>query len=236
MNKCEIVYDLLPNYINELTSPSTSKFIEEHLNTCTNCKETFEMITKEIQGEVFKEEEVNFLGKIRKSYLVKLGVSLALVITLLIGLVYLANEIIVPIPSEKVTLKEVYKLDDGRIYYKIEVEGADEFTYLSEGIGLAFPKELDKNAEESYYVVSLKRTLLNSIFHNSKKAKRTEWRIIDLKQGAREGYSIETTGIDISRNIKKVYYEGKDETDRLIIWEEGMVIPPAPEGIGELLK
>ena len=33
-NKCKIVTDLLPNYIENLTSEDTNKFIEEHLNSC----------------------------------------------------------------------------------------------------------------------------------------------------------------------------------------------------------
>ena len=39
---CKIVQDLLPNYIENLTSEETNIFIEEHLNTCSNCKNIYE--------------------------------------------------------------------------------------------------------------------------------------------------------------------------------------------------
>ena len=39
---CKIIQDLLPNYIENLTNEETNIFIEEHLNTCSNCKIIFE--------------------------------------------------------------------------------------------------------------------------------------------------------------------------------------------------
>ena len=39
---CKIVQDLLPNYIENLTSKETNIFIEGHLNTCSNCKNILE--------------------------------------------------------------------------------------------------------------------------------------------------------------------------------------------------
>lgn len=158
------------------------------------------------------------------------------IIILMIGLIYLASEKTIPISSEQVTLQEVYELDDGRIFYKLEIEGADELTYLAEGTGVSSSEELEKNTQESYYFVTLKNTVWNAIFHSPKDSRRTEWGIIDLKQELRDGYFIETYGKVLTRDVKKAYYEGKDENDRILIWEEGMKIPPAPENIEGLFK
>lgn len=35
--KCEIVQDLLPMYVEGLTSPGSNKFIEEHTASCAEC-------------------------------------------------------------------------------------------------------------------------------------------------------------------------------------------------------
>lgn len=236
MNKCELVYDLLPNYINDLTSPSTSEFIGEHLGSCNKCKETYEMMTQNVEIPEFKEKEkIDFLGKIRKSYIIKWAVSLACIIVLILGLVYLANEKTTTISSDQVTLKEIYELKDGRIYYSLDIEGADEFTVLSEGTGVFLAEELEKNIQESYYVLSLKNTIWNSIFHSLKNSVRTERRIIDLEQKLGDRFIVEVfDGRSITRVVKKAYYEGKNEEDRILIWEEGMEIPPAPEEIEKL--
>lgn len=53
---CNIVQDLLPNYSEELTSPETSAVIEEHLETCNECRRLYEDYRKTV--EVAKPEEV----------------------------------------------------------------------------------------------------------------------------------------------------------------------------------
>ena len=45
---CKIVQDLLPNYIENLTSEETNIFIEEHLNTCSNCKNILENMKNDL--------------------------------------------------------------------------------------------------------------------------------------------------------------------------------------------
>lgn len=235
MNKCNLTYDLLPSYINHLTSPSTNEFIEEHLNNCNECKETYEMMIKDI-GEVGQKEKenVDFLVKIRKSYLVKWAVSLACIVALMIGLVYLSNEKTIPISSEHVTLKEVYELKDGRIYYSLDIVGAGQLTCSAEGTGVFFKEELKKDIQESYYFLSLKHTIWDSIFHSSKNSVRTEWRIIDLTQELKGEFWVKSfDGRIITRDVKKAYYQGRDEKDRILIWEEGMEILPAPQEIEE---
>lgn len=45
---CKIVQDLLPNYIENLTSKETNIFIEGHLNTCSNCKNILENMKNDL--------------------------------------------------------------------------------------------------------------------------------------------------------------------------------------------
>lgn len=35
---CKIIQDLLPNYIEKLTTEETNNYIEEHFKICENCK------------------------------------------------------------------------------------------------------------------------------------------------------------------------------------------------------
>lgn len=51
MNKqytCDIIFDLLPLYIDGMTSPETAKVVEEHLKECEVCRQTYEEMAGEI--------------------------------------------------------------------------------------------------------------------------------------------------------------------------------------------
>ena len=41
-NECEIVKDLIPNYMENQVSSSTKDFIEEHIKNCNACKNLIE--------------------------------------------------------------------------------------------------------------------------------------------------------------------------------------------------
>lgn len=86
--ECEIVKDLLPNYIDKLTSNETDKFIEEHIKTCDNCKKIYDSMKVEIyyKQEEEEKESINFFKKHKK----KLNILRTMVIILLFILVSLS--------------------------------------------------------------------------------------------------------------------------------------------------
>lgn len=78
--ECEIVKDLLPNYIDNLTSRETSRFIEEHIKACNDCKRIYDsMKTEFYKQEKDEKESINFFKKHKK----KLNVLRTLVVILL---------------------------------------------------------------------------------------------------------------------------------------------------------
>ena len=44
--ECKIVQDLLPNYMENLTSIQTNEYIEEHIANCEECKKNLENMPK----------------------------------------------------------------------------------------------------------------------------------------------------------------------------------------------
>lgn len=68
--KCEVVRDLLPLYIDKLTSEESNKEIEKHLKNCKECYQYYQEMMGEIGvlAEIPKEEaeEVKVIKKIKK--------------------------------------------------------------------------------------------------------------------------------------------------------------------------
>ncbi len=50
-NECKIVQDLLPNYIENLTSNETSEFIKGHLDNCKECNEIYNKMNMKSKAE-----------------------------------------------------------------------------------------------------------------------------------------------------------------------------------------
>ena len=69
MNKlpCEIIQDLLPSYIDELTTEVTNRAVEEHLSTCKECEKKLKEMKGELNEQLLPSEkdkkEVSFLKK-----------------------------------------------------------------------------------------------------------------------------------------------------------------------------
>ena len=86
-NECKIIADLLPNYIENVTSKETDKFIEEHLKTCKKCKEKVENLRElEVNQEKAEKEEKKQQKKLKRRNKIKLILKFIAII-IVIGLV-----------------------------------------------------------------------------------------------------------------------------------------------------
>jgi hypothetical protein len=82
--KCSIVQDLIPNYIEKLTSYETDQAIQEHLNTCTDCKNLYEQMVVDMSTPVSAPKvELKFLKKVKRTRL--LAAALCIVLTLVLS-------------------------------------------------------------------------------------------------------------------------------------------------------
>ncbi len=65
--ECKIVQDLLPNYMENLTSIQTNEYIKEHIASCEECKRTLENMQKEITTDAKgkNKKEVKYMKKYR---------------------------------------------------------------------------------------------------------------------------------------------------------------------------
>ena len=65
--KCCIVKDLLPGYIDGLTSEETNEEVKIHLENCSACNTIYRQMTEEIPVEIPPaEEEIDFLKMLKE--------------------------------------------------------------------------------------------------------------------------------------------------------------------------
>ena len=82
--ECEIVRDLLPNYIEKLTSEKTSKFIKEHLETCEECRKIYESMNVDLNikenGDIDNKKKVKIFKKVNKRIKILQAIIIAIIV------------------------------------------------------------------------------------------------------------------------------------------------------------
>lgn len=69
---CKIVQDLLPNYIDKLTSEESNQYINEHINTCAECKKVLYDMKEDIKvnSKENDKRKIDYMKKVKN----KLGI------------------------------------------------------------------------------------------------------------------------------------------------------------------
>ena len=118
-NDCKIVQDLLPNYIDKLTSKETNAYIEEHINGCKECQKILDDMQKDIQ---LQEEK---LEKKKVKYIKKYNHKLRILKTTLLSIILIFAVLFVAFPGRKMVIIEsledkfeVYEQQSDNVYIK----------------------------------------------------------------------------------------------------------------------
>lgn len=83
-NECEIVYDLLPNYIEHVTNETSNEFIENHISGCENCRRLYNELRVGTNSKDTQTREINFLKKYKR-HLNTIKIIFILVIVLILA-------------------------------------------------------------------------------------------------------------------------------------------------------
>lgn len=70
MIQCEIIRDLMPNYIDEMTSAKSNQEIEKHLETCDKCRKYHDSMKKTLHSELsvkITPDEIQPFKKVKKA-------------------------------------------------------------------------------------------------------------------------------------------------------------------------
>lgn len=157
-NECEIVQDLLLNYVDGVLHNSSKEFVEGHIKTCKGCNEKLNNIKKEIEekeGIERQEKEIDYLKKINRKNNIKkvllIIVSFVLVVLVMFNIaVFINYNNLKPNLNIKIFLtNDITKQEQENIEQTIrEQDNKAEITYVSKEEALEQVKELynDKKA------------------------------------------------------------------------------------------
>lgn len=100
--KCEIIKDLLSNYIDGLTSEETNAEIRKHLDDCGDCHETYEKMSAIIPQEIVSDDKnIDFLKKLKRKIRRKTIIATASTcIVILTGFFIFAKNYDIPLPFD----------------------------------------------------------------------------------------------------------------------------------------
>lgn len=122
---CRMIIDLLPSYIDGLTSEETNAIIIEHLQACPECKAAYEaMIQPDLEIALTKqtpdnEEKVRYLKKIKSRHRKTILSVVAGLLVVFFAAYYFSSIRIYSFPVDKMEIAERYQFEDGTIYVKV---------------------------------------------------------------------------------------------------------------------
>ncbi|THF77815.1 zf-HC2 domain-containing protein [Cohnella fermenti] len=200
---CQIVQDLLPNYIEGLTSEFTNKSIQEHLASCGECRRVLEQMTQDTQEiGAAPPKQIDFLKKIKRRQLIIASASVAVAVALLIGAYFLFGTRDFPVPASDVQIGDVYRTQDGTIHYRVTANVKGFVSRVS----------AQDNGHTEIYRIYEHRQLFS----------KEQEGVVAMPENW-----VSTTNAKTNLEKTGIYFEGINKNDRITIWEQGMTVPQA---------
>lgn len=222
---CKIVEDLLPLYHDKVCSQESNGLVEEHLKECENCKKLLSKMGDENTPIISTINDTAPIKSIRdiwtksKKRAFLKGAAIAIMICAVIfgGYYGLTRWKCIPVSADVLEVTEVSQLSDGRIIYHLNVKDDKNLYFI----------KFTTNEDGSYYITPMRS-------------------IIETKRTSNLGLFNEYFMVDISENnayqqnhgdgivITSCYIGPQDNA--ILIWKDGMELPPASDALEEMVK
>lgn len=85
---CEIIKDLLPNYVENVLSDEGNELVKDHIDSCNSCMKEYEIINATIDINNIEKIKVNYLKKVNIRFLIILISLFAITLTFIILLTF----------------------------------------------------------------------------------------------------------------------------------------------------
>ena len=124
--KCEIVRDLLPNYIEGLTSVETNDTVFRHMEGCEECKKLHDKLKADMAvPKLEKKDLLRLLRAIRKARLTQIILAVLGGAIVTWGVVFLMGSGLSVVSPEEIQVQNIYRLSDGSVVVAYKVPGLD---------------------------------------------------------------------------------------------------------------
>lgn len=85
---CDVIQDLLPSYVDKISSESTNKLVEEHIKSCEKCQEVLQSMSKDIDKKIIEnqDEQLDYLKGFRKDKVKSVIFAITLTVCICLGI------------------------------------------------------------------------------------------------------------------------------------------------------
>lgn len=190
---CEVVSDLLPTYIDGLTSNTTNQAIESHLENCGHCREVYEQMK---QPEEFAQQEmkqsIDYLKKVRKRTRQRIFIGVMIAVILILGCLFVKTFIVGKDLEDPDLVNAQFRVDGKTIVFQGELKDSSR--------GVSDIRFQNENGVIKIHLVETRGTLIHKNWFYTSYESGTKITQIQL-----EGRIIWDQGIDIDERTAKLY-------------------------------
>lgn len=212
---CDIIKDLLPLYADDVCSEESRKAVEEHINSCPDCKAELEKLRKNVT--VSPQNDADVIKRIKKRLRIeKLVVGIISAIVLLAGILGTLGYLINTDKSMDVKRYDipnnVYVTEhDGMLLFCVKGDAAS-FDFL-------FPTFSDINGNHLSYDKAYDKDKKNGMGYTLKQRKISSIAFTDFGNLYPFAYQIGTVEKLKEKNIEKIFYYDDVNDKEYILWE-----------------
>ncbi len=211
---CCIVEDLLPNYIEHLTSQNSDEKIKSHLNHCEHCQKKLLQLQSPLQPArepslSTDAAAVAFFRKTKRKTMRQIWCAIG--VTLLVCVVAVYTMILHQFPFH-FTVENLYRLSDGSIYFELQAIAPE-----SNISSISYHDGFDHSGSD--YSIHMGYSLY-TLLQAKSGAKDTE---------KRYAFTIPAEIVSRISGDGQLVYRQNQET--LVIWDGECTLPSAPEAI-----
>ena len=201
---CEVVQDLLPSYVDGLTSDVSNQAVEQHMKTCESCRKLYSEMREPMNGEDVSEindgqkadskksSEIDYLKKIRKKNRMRI-LAAVLIVVIAVGVGLWSKVYVV---GQEVEQAEFVQANVAVEDHKVSVQGL--LLDTTKGISdVAFQEK------DGIVTVSLRETRKSSFHTNEFQADYQSAE--DVKQVDLENRILWDDGVSIDGTVSDLY-------------------------------
>lgn len=201
---CEVVQDLLPSYVDGLTSDVSNQAVEQHMKTCESCRKLYSEMREPMNGEDVSEindgqkadskksSEIDYLKKIRKKNRMRI-LAAVLIVVIAVGVGLWSKVYVV---GQEVEQAEFVQANVAVEDHKVSVQGL--LLDTTKGVSdVAFQEK------DGIVTVSLRETRKSSFHTNEFQADYQSAE--DVKQVFLENRILWDDGVSIDGTVSDLY-------------------------------